>query len=95
MGLFRSTPSLDPALELVKALDPILERLARLEESQKTLTLNFAVVTANIDAQADKVHRELGHVTRHKRDIKAAQPCDEEAESAPNIRPRFAGGRHS
>jgi len=90
-NLFRQSP---PLLDLNEPLAAILARLTALEEGFRTLQHEHALVTASVDAAVTKVHRELGHVTKRRADLKRLEPCDEpEISGLPLHRSRFSGGR--
>lgn len=96
MGLFRKKASSPPSEDLEQRLQAILGVHRELQTAFSTMRLDWETVTAHVDQLTTKVHRELGHITKRKRDLAKADPCDEEEGGVSNIRrSRFSGGRHS
>lgn len=88
-GFFRRPP---PQVDLERALQPILASLERLDRAFDVMRVDWETVTAHIDQLSNKVHRELGHVTRRKREVQELEgdcPPDEVA----TRRSQFSGGR--
>jgi len=55
------------------------------------MRLDWGVVTNHVDQQTNKVHRELGHVTKRKADLLRLEAGDD---AQPEQRKsRFRGGR--
>jgi len=71
--------------------------LSRLIDRMGTLERDWAIAIVKLDGTYDKVHRELGHITRKKRELIELTPCDEDSGNAarPGRRGIFAGGRRA
>lgn len=82
-------PSL-PSPDLNRRLEQALERLLELELRFNGMRQEWEIVTAHVDQQTSKVHRELGHVTKRKADLERHEPCADEETVR---RSRFRGGR--
>ena len=82
----------DPQPDLKDALEAIVRRCESLENAFQTMKLDWEIVTAHVDQQTNKVHRELGHVTKRRADLERAEG-NPESESLPLRRSRFSGGR--
>lgn len=98
MWRFRFLQDPPPSDDLKSALEAVHGRLDALERTFERMRVDWEVITAHIDQQSNKVHRELGHVTRRQREIKDADGTFEQREleltENPRRRSRFAGGRH-
>ena len=91
LTLFRSKRLPDPQPDLKSALEPLLGRLDQLDRTFQAMRLEWEIVTAHVDQQTNRVHRELGHVTKRKADLaKSEEPCLDQTSSHPS---RFRGGR--
>jgi len=94
LGLFRFLRQADPQDNLAEPPGELLGRLRTLEDAFSSMRLDWETVTAHIDQQSNKVHRELGHITRRKRELLELEPDqpDVPAADVPR-RGRFARGR--
>jgi len=81
----------DPQPDLKDALDDLSGRIKALEGQWGAMRLDWSVVTHHVDQQVNKVHRELGHVTKRKADLLKLEPGDD-AEPQQH-KSRFRGGR--
>lgn len=91
MPLFNKNKRPEALLSLKEALEAILGRLDSLEKKFETMRLDWEIVTAHLDQQSTKVHRELGHVTKRKADLLKLEGGDEPEAGA--RKSRFRGGR--
>jgi len=93
VSLFSFLKPSDPCPDPEEPYEELLGRIDDLEKSFGAMQLEWETVTAHLDQLSAKTHRELGHITRRKREVQ-----DIEGEAAPDEvttrRSRFRGGRH-
>lgn len=82
---------------LHEALSDHQRELSRLVERVGALEREWAVAKTSLQGTYDQVHRELGHITRKKRELLELSPCPDESTEEQTIprRSRFAGGRRT
>jgi len=94
LGLFRFLGPKNGEKPLILAQAAIENRIGSLETAFAEMRLQWEVVTAQVDNQTSKVHRELGHVTRRRKEIEDAEGgCPDEVSDIPQRRTAFSGGR--
>jgi len=91
VGLFDFLKRPDPSLRLKTAIEDVAGRLDSLQSAFGTMRRDWETVTAHVDQQTSKVHRELGHITKRQALDKPDEPVTDEV--ARRRRGRYAGGR--
>lgn len=96
MALFKLLERSKPQEGLREALETLRSEFRDLQHQFGALQLQWETVVAHVDQQTKAVHRELGHVSRKKRELENNEPDIPEAQSPSTSehRSQFRGGRH-